>query len=755
MSIYLNKLKVKNFRSFPSNYFKEFNIVGNNVVILDGPNGYGKSTVFDSIELLITGKLKHFKATLKNGHATPLSIIANDPKEMTEIVGEFVSKDKQFSIIRTFIWNKSNTSQIYYSENGIDREEIEEEQLYTLLNINYNYFDVGMYISQTDSLQFLQEKYLKRKEILTSILDIDEITNKISFIKEIKKNYTKEHKAIEDKLTGKKNVLISQKRDIDKTIQKINTQDQLISFTKLFPNKDYLFDVEQVDTSIEIETLTKDLISIKEFIRDFEKYLDSKKKNELDKLISLSKLSLKKFFYREKETQFEEKRDYWNELAEIQICLNEKKLMKSLASYSLVKDSQEILDLFDKYFEEETQKSNLEEEIKEEKSEIRTLNRKRAELYQQHEDQDLIDHNCCPFCGTLLPDLDKTYEEITKKFEHLMSNNQIEISKLEKTIDKIKHQILDKLDSGLSKDKKDLELYLEFKDIERISEEVIRSLNSNIEDFSQQFRQTSEEAPTFEDQYDQLVLALKNKRGSKAIYSEEKIIRYDNIFSEAFDKHKPQITIQEVENKENYIQNKYLNKYIMKQQSIERSLRKNEKFSETLKNKSERYVDLLDVLLNCNNSALKQYQNLFVKKIRIPLYLLSGRIIQNYQLGLGVDVEVNDTQVYFKVSDKDTDIFNILSMGQLNGVILALLLSIRKVYSKEDQLDLILIDDPLQSIDELSAHSFTDLLAEEFSDTQLVLSTHEEDKSRLIQYKYKQLGKKAKNYNMQLEYLRS
>ncbi|HCM84843.1 MULTISPECIES: hypothetical protein [Enterococcus] len=227
------------------------------------------------------------------------------------------------------------------------------------------------------------------------------------------------------------------------------------------------------------------------------------------------------------------------------------------------------------------------------------------------------------------------------------------------------------------------------------------------------------------------------------------------ICSEVFENKKPQITVEMIEKKEIYIQSKYLDKYVKKQLDIKNLLEKNEKYSLIHKEKSIKYVSVLEALLNCNTSALKKYQNAFVKKIRIPLYIFSGRIIQNYQLGLGVDVEVNDTQVYFKVADKDTDIFNILSMGQLNGVVLSLLLAIRKVYSKENQLELILIDDPLQSIDELSAHSFADILAEEFSDTQLVLSTHEDDKSRLIQYKYKQLGKRTKNYNMQLEYLKS
>ena len=66
---------------------------------------------------------------------------------------------------------------------------------------------------------------------------------------------------------------------------------------------------------------------------------------------------------------------------------------------------------------------------------------------------------------------------------------------------------------------------------------------------------------------------------------------------------------------------------------------------------------------------------------------------------------------------------------------------------------MLLIDDPLQTIDDISAISLIDLLSEHFQDTQLILSTHEDDKQYLIKKKYEQSGYPCISLNMQNHYL--
>ena len=174
-------------------------------------------------------------------------------------------------------------------------------------------------------------------------------------------------------------------------------------------------------------------------------------------------------------------------------------------------------------------------------------------------------------------------------------------------------------------------------------------------------------------------------------------------------------------------------------------------------NRCERFMDnklnLIRKFRSKFNDAYKEYQSNIVKRIRIPMHIYCGKIIQTYPMGLGINVNIDDNQIVFTTENKDEDIFNYLSLGQLNGVVLSILLSIKKLYVLENGLDMILIDDPLQSIDDISSFSFADLLAEEFNDCQIIVSTHEDDKANLFKFKFKQHNKNVKEYNMHDKYL--
>ena len=133
----------------------------------------------------------------------------------------------------------------------------------------------------------------------------------------------------------------------------------------------------------------------------------------------------------------------------------------------------------------------------------------------------------------------------------------------------------------------------------------------------------------------------------------------------------------------------------------------------------------------------------------------SGRIIQNYPLGLGIRAIIKTNQLVFEAASKSgSDVYNILSTGQLNGLSIALLLSIKNVYGDTKGLDILLIDDPLQTIDDISAISLADLLTQQ-GIGRIVLSTHEEAKAALLRYKFKHAGMSVREQNMQALYMKT
>ena len=163
----------------------------------------------------------------------------------------------------------------------------------------------------------------------------------------------------------------------------------------------------------------------------------------------------------------------------------------------------------------------------------------------------------------------------------------------------------------------------------------------------------------------------------------------------------------------------------------------------------------IKVLVGKYEDANKEYQTQLLNAIKIPLMVYSGRIIQNYPLGLGIRAVIKTNQLVFEAASKSgSDVYNILSTGQLNGLSIALLLSIKNVYGDTKGLDILLIDDPLQTIDDISAISLADLLTQQ-GIGQIVLSTHEEAKAALLRYKFKHAGMSVREQNMQALYMKT
>ncbi|MBX7365572.1 ABC transporter ATP-binding protein [Clostridium chauvoei] len=339
----------------------------------------------------------------------------------------------------------------------------------------------------------------------------------------------------------------------------------------------------------------------------------------------------------------------------------------------------------------------------------------------------------------------------------LKENNTL----LEKDVDLIKDKIEKYFDEAECINEKakflnntEYKLYLELEKLININisnlteeKEVMTELKFNNEkDFASE---------NFDNEYSLFKLNIEkeiNRLGERL--SEKEVKDYENLIDKYY---KNGINHKEVDinNKIAFIADKYSTGY-SKQISIEKKKLQDRNIEyEKVKNQNKLAEDTVKEYRKKYDAAFKAYQTNLVENIKIPLYITSGKIIQNYPMGLGINVDIKDKQVIFQTDNKEDDIFNYLSMGQLNGVALSIMLSIRSTIDFNDGLDLILIDDPLQSIDDISAFSFADVLVDSFTDSQVIMSTHESDKSDLLEYKYRQYNKSVKVLNMYERYINS
>lgn len=123
------------------------------------------------------------------------------------------------------------------------------------------------------------------------------------------------------------------------------------------------------------------------------------------------------------------------------------------------------------------------------------------------------------------------------------------------------------------------------------------------------------------------------------------------------------------------------------------------------------------------------------------------------------DIADTDNEDNYIVLDKVSgnhkkhDILNTFSSGQLSGFVLAFLFAMNKQYIKasSDDIGFILIDDPVQTMDDINISSLIEVLRNDFSDKQIILSTHEMDKENYILYKFYKYNKVGQSFNVKEE----
>ena len=129
-----------------------------------------------------------------------------------------------------------------------------------------------------------------------------------------------------------------------------------------------------------------------------------------------------------------------------------------------------------------------------------------------------------------------------------------------------------------------------------------------------------------------------------------------------------------------------------------------------------------------------------ISQIEIPFFLYSSRLLQSYHGGQGVLISTKEgDKVRFTAPGKEHDVLYTMSSGQLSAVLLAFTLSLNQIYAGTG-FRTMLIDDPIQCMDDINMVSLVELLGREFANSQIILSTHEDVFANYIGEKYKLYG---------------
>ena len=753
----LARILIKNYKYIPYDRPLKVEFNNSNIVILSGPNGYGKTTLFDAIELLISGSIMHFNANLPNRGSEGIDTLAHDKRNDIFIKGTLFGPNNEIvEVERCFDKDQGFQSKLFWNQN-----ETTQEELYSNLKTSNNMFNIGTYISQSESLTFLQNKYKSRKEQVSNLLDNPEIPKRIELLVEVE-NTLKSR--IEGRLSGLKSShdsAIDKVETLKKHVENVKKPTALLGENiRLFPEKEYDFDLVEIDSDKSYEEYVLPLSQIEAFIKNYDEYRKYISNAYTRRLLETpANVYMALFFKR----QVEILRISQNKLELISKCTklleqfkqNSWSVNPKLFSYVGISN-----DIAEKATRLITDQQNEQKKMNDSDNAIYQMMQTRKSFIKQFNfavQHNTVENNTCPLCGT-------KFDEISKAFsttEKVLNNVRDEAIDRVKTIEEQLHELFENdiipaFEKIIGNNRSLMELNNLLSPCINLScDELINDLKMlNIDLFSSKLSGTVFDLQEFEREYNLLQSKIKQKyRPNKSNISNASIELFKSIHFEYYNNQQPSHTIEQIQKKRQYIAGKYLDQYSLKLSEAQKELDELKSNFQKYKNKSERMMDTIHNLIGKYQEAQKYYQTLLANAIRVPLMIYSGKIIQNYPLGLGIKAVIRTNQLVFETSEKNGfDVYNSLSTGQLNGLAIAILLSVRNIYGYPNGLDILMIDDPLQTIDDISAISLSDLLTKQ-AIGQIIISTHEDRKANLFRFKFKQANLSVCEYKMQQIYL--
>lgn len=788
----IGRLLVKNFKSYTEEFF--YNFSKQDLIILDGPNGFGKTTIFDAIEIALTGTVSRFKDSKNIDTKTRnknMLISSNGIDGAPAFVVLELIDDSKSLIIGTYIKakkdkNKEWANHIYrgilkYWPDNVDDSiaeivdgnkgvagKLQKELNFKELNKMFTVFN---YIQQEETLHFLKLDEKSRFKQIDHLFGTDDEKNALAQLEKLKSVVS--YKIID---------LNNEKGEKTTELEELRTDESVDNEVSLSRNT-----VKQLDTkTITIARLEKykaGLEACKLILSDdgrenwslikqryeVKLWLKVENKNLIKKLLLFSQVpyfscveSLNRHIRWVTET--------------IRKCTDYNKL-RDLDVAHEIEITEDLLEKIKKHFEKTYEvneailnnyksllntQSTTEQLLASITNSSETLIKKLNKY--NGEEEEIIEHSDhkkevdCPLCGQPYDDLielNKAYKEQKVVFEKLQTDTG---KKLKLAYEKV---ICELIAPVIQRSKVRYAKYSHFNDIykgvlrdRQISNDSFNGMlktkawfDNNLAKYSEYTCPSLFDRDYFvEEKYSEIKTLLETLDSDLSVKANDdfEVIKgkLDDIGADA----NTEVTdwpfsLDNVTNDIFYIENqiKLLNntEYAKLKDAITRD-------DTDISN----YKNILNALEDGHKiykDNISHYEKEIAKKIQIPFYNISSKILQTrLESGMpasGVILEAPDkvnNNGYYRFCSSigaEHDAWSTMSSGQLAGVIIAFMLAMNRVFPTG--LKTLLIDDPIQSMDDINMASFIQLLREEFSDYQIIISTHESRVANYVTYKYK------------------
>ncbi|WAJ71992.1 AAA family ATPase [Catenovulum adriaticum] len=768
----LRRVTLSNFKAFRT---KTVNIESDNLSLLDGPNGFGKTTFFDALELLLTGKVERYirwdrtvENQRKNFGRHPLLFKDAKSNESLTVEVELTNSSETIIIKREASAAALNSNRrvsdgqfdLYKkSTNGWKLVENNKQFIENIFGDNFlKNYAVMHYIQQEDNTLILKSNHTDKQDKINHLFNVAEFQAKEDKIASAMRLLSKlRGRRVDDNINNLENQIIKEK-------QQLSSLPEPVEYKRLINIKELPWDSEQLSDNVSIlrSWLTEDselsrlryLIARKQTFKDYRYNLklktelaiyNKKQGGDTDRALS----PLLQFSHR----------------LHLIPSLREQLNLLALAENYLVSISSGVIQAIEnnkaipneKLFVEFLPKISL-ESFKVEIQTLSTLNSSSTqlektlnsikslhlELTKEHKvliEQTNKEGEVCPTCGHPW----ESHKELILQFEKQQIKISDELNKISgdfsKKLDAINNNYIQPIKSNL------LNFIESFKDRKAYIEEICALEDNQISYLHQlvnKYKQYDIDITEYAVEDFQLDVSDNLSQLKKTVNRLMRDIDYDLIeqdfdylFQEVLSNSEQaldEITLHDLELKNSYIRYCYLLSQYKNLQVKEKELELQKKKLASVNT----HYEQLKKLKNVYTSSIKKYITDVSQGIEILFHIYTGRLLQNYSQGLGLFIDHTGDSISFKEqSSSDIDALFSMSSGQLSALSIAFTLALNHKYAQNN---LMLIDDPVQTMDEINMSAFIDLLRYEFKDRQILISTHEDHTSAYFRYKFLKAG---------------
>ncbi|QHL87950.1 AAA family ATPase [Nibribacter ruber] len=788
--IKISRLRLENFKLFDA---RTFDFEDKDLVVLDGPNGFGKTSLFDAIELLITRNI-----TRINRAAGTLikSFSYNDPlllcREAIEnretgetcisVTMEVSNEEGKFVLCRRMKCTARTDGNAYpdnFSEfnlyqlpnfesdfnEGALLTETEEKELVSQLfgSTILHYYSLFYYIEQEDSTHFLKRGERDRKEFISSLFDTTEQefqSKKIDIVRKRLSDKLKELSTSIGNLLSKREEAKGKARN-----ENIDAETYKSVLTGLDVHRIWDIELERLEEDV-YNAGKKELQSLEDFLATFNVFKQDRINAKLIKYaenfpLLRSTIALLHFL-----PEMETIRANYNTQLEILQARQKlqgdqltKTLLNNLVDFGRISSLLQIQAPSDSLQNEIEQLRRLQANANDLDLLIRDLNNSRLALQAQFNKvrgAEGIKDSECPLCGFDWSDFEQllaAMQQKEDKFTSLFKGNIEQISallhlitdsELKPLIEALKRYeasnilIQEAFYSQLLEASKQKNEIVSFSDwLNKYGISIDKFLRTDFNAYEPISPEEVQTLGTF--------IIEQQQPADKDLIPTDASSTYKDFFKSNEDNLKL-ISISDLQAKNRYLDYQWHLTNSSALKTIDASLEQ----ARSQKTKLDELHGQLNEMKGIYKKELNIFRSKVIRDIEIPFYLYSARIIQSYQRGLGLFIhgeggqELKSIKFLSDLNSNHDALFS-LSSGQLTALVIAFSLALNKIYAENS---LLLIDDPTQTMDEINVASLVELLRNEFGDRQIFLSTHEDDTSMYLRYKFQKYGKETKRINL-------